>query len=1202
MRLGARAVLGLVAAVGLAVACAEYVVAPSERVVRGMQLDSAQFTIDEGQTLPIVATVLDQFDAPFTALPPGVAVAWSTGDTTVARVDSAGNLAGVFAGATQVGATVKGDFGTVSVSAPVTVRPLVSTFTMVAGDSQTGTVGQTLPTRLTVRLTNRLGAGVPRIPVTFTVVDSGGAVDTASATTDSTGQASAGWTLGTKAGTDSVQASTPRLRQTVLTFVAQATPGAVAALTRVSGDSQSAATGAPLAAPLVTRAVDRYGNAVPGDTVAWAVTAGGGSITPDTTVTGAQGTASAQWTLGAAPGTQTATASVGGVLTATFHATATAPVASVTVTPNPVTLASGSTQQLTATAKDAAGDVITGRTAVWTTSDATIASVSAAGLVSAGRVGAAAVTATVDGIAGKDSVFVTPGPVSTRTSSVTVTAPTVNVGGTVGLKLTTRDSAGDSVRTGGHTVVFTQSGGTSAGTIGPVTDNANGTYTATFTATTAGTPVTIGATIDGQAVTSAPGPTIQVNAAASTLVHWINTSGGLWSGAANWNPARVPTLQDTAVVDAAGTYTVQSNGDSVGGLVVGPAAGNGAGVWFAGASRIRGNVEVHPGSWLDAGSTLFVGAIRNDGELDVDPAAVVAVDTTGTRTAANYGTIYLNNGGALNVSRTTGLVNHGLISLETEPGIEGGSPVATATVTGDVTFGSGSAVAINLEGYTAGRYSVLGITGKATLGDTLRVALVGGFGPSAGQTFIVMVWTSFSGTFSSVQLPALTGGQWQVSYTPVGLMLSVKAGAPASVYAYQGDGLSGTVGTVLPVAPAVRVIDAGGNGVPGQSVTFAVASGGGSVVAPATVLTDSNGVATVGGWQLGATPGTNTMTATVAGSGIAGNPVTFTATGTTPTLTWTGAVSTDWSNPNNWTPVGVPAATGDVFIGATGKEPVLTGPSAARTVTIQGSGAYLTIGGQTLTATTLDIASGGLLVMTNPADVVSISGNVDFSGGNELNNLSAGQLQVGGTFFEGVNGSNASYAPTGTHTLVLTGSTLQEVTFVDLTGASHLQNLDISRSAGANIQFDYNGLVVAGTFTSEPTGPATPMVYGLGRSLSAQQVQVSRLVVDEAPLIVSEGSTIRSQQLDSVTFQGFRMLNGTAPLTQLTVVTAGGSPSSEMLTFTGLSFTPLSSGDTGLYVNLNSLGGSTVLDVVGAHVANGPAFTSTSGAATVNWQ
>jgi hypothetical protein len=61
-------------------------------------------------------------------------------------------------------------------------------------------------------------------------------------------------------------------------------------------------------------------------------------------------------------------------------------------------------------------------------------------------------------------------------------------------------------------------------------------------------------------------------------------------------------------------------------------------------------------------------------------------------------------------------------------------------------------------------------------------------------------------------------------------------------------------------------------------VTFTVATGGGSVTG-ATVNTNANGVAQVGSWILGGSAGTNTLTATVAGAGIAGNPVPFTATG-----------------------------------------------------------------------------------------------------------------------------------------------------------------------------------------------------------------------------------------------------------------------------------------------------------------------------------
>jgi uncharacterized protein YjdB len=1387
----ARAFLPLAGAVALAMACAEYVVAPQERAVRGLQLDDTLYTVDEGQRVNVVATALDQFGAPFTTLPPGVAIAWTTSDSTVAKVDTAGTLAGVAAGAAQVTATVRGDFGSFTVSAKITVRPLVSAIAEAAGDSQTGVVGQALASRLAVRVTNRLGAGVPRIAVTFAVVGAGGSLDTASTTTDSTGLATAGWTLGTVVGTDTVQARTPRLPAAVVTFTAQAAPGLVSALVKVSGDSQAAGRGALLAAPLVVRAVDRFANPVPGVAVAWAVATGGGSIAPPSSITGAQGTAAAQWTLGAAAGAQTATASVGGAISATFTATATVPVVSVTVTPGTPALASGATQQLTATPKDSAGNPVAGRTATWTTSDSTVARVSATGLVTAAKVGVATITATVDTAKGTATVTVTPGAASTATSLVSVSAPTVlvggavtftlatrdaagnaltaggstvtfttsggtsagttgavtdkangtytagftgtaagtaltvgatiggqavtttlptvqvladtvvasvtvapasdtiasgatvqlaatpknaagtaltgktvtwatgdstiakvsaaglvtavkvgtasitatvqgvvgtasitvkpgapslatsfvtvtpaavNVGGTVTLKLTTRDAAGNTLITGGHVVTFTQSGGTSAGTVGAVTDSANGSYVATFTATVAGTPVAIGATIDGQPIVPAgPPPTITVNAASTNLVHWIAASGS-WSTAANWNPARVPTLLDTAVVDAVGTYTVLSAGDSVGGLVVGPATASAASVQFSAASKVRGNVEVRASGILDVAAAVIVGNFRNDGQTDVEKGSVLAVDTTGGGTAQNFGVMTLADSSAVNVSRTAGLVNHGVINPGATPGSEA-SNLAVVTVAGNLTLGTGSAVYIDISGPNFRDYDVVGVTGNATLGDTLRVQLLGGFVPAAGQTFMVMTWTSFSGTFATVILPAI-GGQWQVSYTPFGLMLSVTAGPAARVSASQGDGLTAPAGSAVPIPPGVQVTDAGDNPIVGASVTFAVTSGGGSVIAPATVTTDASGVAIVGGWQLGPTPGTNTMTATVAGSGIAGNPVTFTVTGTTPTATWTGALSTDWSNPGNWSPAAVPAATGDVFIGPAANQPVLTAASFGRTVTIQGSGALLTIGGQTLSASTLNVESGGLLVMTNSADVVSVSGNADFTGGNETGGLTAGQLRLAGNFNAGVNTSNASFATSGTFRVVLTGTTLQQATFVDLTGASHFQDLDISASAGINIQFDFNGLAVKGTFTSQPTGAATPMLYGLGRSLTAARLQISRLVVDDAPLILNEGVTISSHQIDSITFQNFRGTNGTATTRQLTIVMFGGNPTARTQTVNNPVFVPLGTGDTGSYVGAAAIGGagSLIVNIVGANVANGPAFTTLGTGATVNWQ
>jgi hypothetical protein len=72
------------------------------------------------------------------------------------------------------------------------------------------------------------------------------------------------------------------------------------------------------------------------------------------------------------------------------------------------------------------------------------------------------------------------------------------------------------------------------------------------------------------------------------------------------------------------------------------------------------------------------------------------------------------------------------------------------------------------------------------------------------------------------------------------------------------------------------VTDGDGLALSGETVTFAVASGGGTITG-ASAVTNSSGIATVGSWTLGPTAGTNTLTATLAGA--TGSPVTFTANG-----------------------------------------------------------------------------------------------------------------------------------------------------------------------------------------------------------------------------------------------------------------------------------------------------------------------------------
>src|SRR5690606_36510962 len=108
--------------------------------------------------------------------------------------------------------------------------------------------------------------------------------------------------------------------------------------------------------------------------------------------------------------------------------------------------------------------------------------------------------------------------------------------------------------------------------------------------------------------------------------------------------------------------------------------------------------------------------------------------------------------------------------------------------------------------------------------------------------------------------------------------ITITAGSAAQIAANGGDGQSAVVNTAVSTAPSVFLSDISGNPVAGVSVTFAVASGGGSLGDSGTVVTDAAGIATAPAWTLGTTAGANTLNATSAG--LTGSPVPFTATAT----------------------------------------------------------------------------------------------------------------------------------------------------------------------------------------------------------------------------------------------------------------------------------------------------------------------------------
>lgn len=88
------------------------------------------------------------------------------------------------------------------------------------------------------------------------------------------------------------------------------------------------------------------------------------------------------------------------------------------------------------------------------------------------------------------------------------------------------------------------------------------------------------------------------------------------------------------------------------------------------------------------------------------------------------------------------------------------------------------------------------------------------------------------------------------------------AGAPTAMTAAAGLAQSATVGAAVAVAPAVKLEDAHGNGVPNVVVSFTAADG---TLERASATTDASGVASAGKWTLGTRAGTQAITASAAG-------------------------------------------------------------------------------------------------------------------------------------------------------------------------------------------------------------------------------------------------------------------------------------------------------------------------------------------------
>lgn len=259
------------------------------------------------------------------------------------------------------------------------------------------------------------------------------------------------------------------------------TPGSASQISIVAGDQQTADTSAAVAVAPSVRVTDALGFNVSGATVSFSVASGNGSVTPASVLTDANGLASAtRWTLGPQQGTNSLTASIDASHYVTFTAAATqppAPVASVSISPATPTIAAGQTLAFSAGARDAAGNLLSGRAASWSVSDpGTLQIDPKSGVATAVQPGTATVSVVVEGKSASTQVVVTPGLASrifivagdkqsADTSSAVPIAPSVRVNDKLGFAIV------------GASVSFTVTAG--GGSVTPATVITDGTGTAT---------------------------------------------------------------------------------------------------------------------------------------------------------------------------------------------------------------------------------------------------------------------------------------------------------------------------------------------------------------------------------------------------------------------------------------------------------------------------------------------------------------------------------------------------------------------------------------------------------------------------------------------------------------------------------------------------------------------------------------------------
>jgi Big-like domain-containing protein/invasin-like protein len=782
-----------------------------------------------GATLAVQYSVLvtDNFGNPVS----GVPISWSAsgGSITASSLSDGAGIAratrvlGTTAGAQTAAASAGGLTGSPVTFTATATHGAAAGVSLAGGNSQSDTIGATLPVPYTVFVTDRGSNPVSGVTVTWAAA--GGGSITASSLSDGGGIAAATRTLGAAAGAQTASATAAGLTGSPVAFSATATAGNATTIALAGGNNQTDTVGATLAVPYTVLVTDRAANPVAGVTVTWGVS-GGGTITPSS-ISSAGGIAGATRILGTAAGAQGATATAAGLAGSPVAFTATATSGGA----KNIALSAGDAQTdtigatlatpLSVLVTDAASNPVSGVTVNWAGTGG--ASVSAPSSLTNGS-GIASIALTLGATAGAQGATAAAAGLSGSPVSFTATAAhgnasqlSVNAGqgqtATVGTAVAVapaaavRDRGGNPVP--GVAVTFAVTAG--GGAVDPVTPVAtDGAGVAAVTSWTLGTTAganTLTATATG--LTGSP-LAFTATATAGPATQIALNAGNAQSATVGTAVATAPSVivrdqHNNPVAGVAVTFAVLSGGGAV--LPATPVLTDAAGI--AAATSWTLGTTAGPDS-LTATATGLTGS----------PVAFGATATAGAVSAATStvsaapGTITASSGGAATTITVTAKDQFG--------NLVGGATVSlAATGTGNTLVQPAAPTAAN--GQATGTLSSTKAEAK-TVSATVNGTLV-------TQTAAVSVGAAAASADSSHVVAA-----------------------PTSITASSGGATS-----VITVTSR----DGFGNPRAGDAVTLAATGTGNTVVQPANP-TDATGVTT--GTFSSTKAETKTLSATIGGS------------------------------------------------------------------------------------------------------------------------------------------------------------------------------------------------------------------------------------------------------------------------------------------------------------------------------------------------